>query len=130
MSSQDTKSLAEAPKILRKSCHQPKKSVKWDSNVVNNHGKSRLVKEIRQLKRKDHKFGREYDRLKALNIQIARGEIPEEYRAKGFTALSAAYVELLARMELLTIRRFLCHCDINIRKLKLKLFKPLPSLQT
>jgi hypothetical protein len=122
--------LAKTLEGFHISLQRLKKSVHWASDVVDNDGKSRLLKEIRGLKRIESYLCREYDKIRHSWDEIRYGFIPREYKNSHFTTSSAVFADIIVRLEDLTARRAACDDHISMRFLSLEWITTCPSLQT
>ena len=121
--------LSNALEGLRISDPQPKKSVHWAPDVVDNDGKSRLLKEIRGLKRIEYHHRREYNNLQHLWDETKYGFIPEEYKRSSFTTSADILADIIARLNDLISKKAACDDHINMRVLALEWITSSVSLQ-
>jgi hypothetical protein len=121
--------LVSSLESLHISCQKPKKFVCWASDVVDNDGKSRLLKEIRGLKRVERHQRREYENLRHLWDETKDGFIPEEYKTSNLTTSSAIFADIIVRLNDLTAKKVACDDHINMRILSLELAASPPLLQ-
>lgn len=122
--------LVNAFEAIHISPPKPKKSVRWAADIVDNNGKSGLLKEIRGLKRVNGVLCREYDHLRHLWDETKYGAIPEEYKNTKLSTSSEIFADIIIRLNELTSKKNACDDHIDMRVIALEWISSRPWLQT
>jgi hypothetical protein len=99
------------------------RQVRWASDVVDNDGKTRMLKEIRGLERIKELQRREHN-----NLQHLLYKIKKEHKNSNLTTMPAIS-DINSRLKDLTAKEAACEDHINMRRLSLEFAANPPSLQ-